>query len=97
MGLAIPGASEIKTPAKLEPAHVAIVREAGNLAGLGRRDISVRQPKIGMVEAVESVGSQRKSNSFRDAEGLRECDVLVDEMRSVERIYRIISKGIRSW
>src|SRR5581483_4132822 len=47
-----------------------------------------------MVQAVERIGSQGEPDPFRDLEGFRERNVLVDEAWSEQGVHRVISKRI---
>jgi hypothetical protein len=81
-------------PAELQPPHIIPGRQRCGLPGKWIRDVRVRQPEVRVIEGVQCICAPRKSQLLGDAENLRQRKVLIDEVRTVKRVHRVIAERV---
>src|ERR1035438_3911224 len=80
----------------LHPAHWPAACQSSDLARAGTLNVAVRGAQVGVVEHVGRIGTQGERVPLRDPEALGDGQVLLNEMRTKERIDGVVAEGIGS-
>src|SRR5580693_7809851 len=79
---------------ELQTAHVAAGCDPGDLSNVGSVHIGVWRTQVGVVEHVARICSQRERKSLGQLERLEHREILLDEMRTIERSDGVVTERV---
>src|SRR6202030_2911794 len=79
---------------ELQLPHISAARQSRNLACAGALHVAIRQTQIRVVKHVARIRTQGERDALGYLERLEYREILLDEMRTIQRVDRIASEGV---
>src|SRR4051794_41140918 len=86
--------SEIDSAAELHPPHLVLRSKSSDSTRCLICYVSIRHSQVCVIERVRSIHSESKTRMLGQAEVLCHRKILVDKLRAIQRIDRIVAKRV---